>query len=468
MKARFAIALLAIAMLCASAMAQEKTADDWLEEGRSLMLSGFKSFDPAANAFNEATKLEPENIDAWLDFAQVLSYLNQKNESLEAFQKALDLTNETLKQNPNDAGAWQSRGIALASLGRDYEATRSFEKSVEILNQSIDENPKDAEAWWLKADNLDILGQSESALEAYDKVIELNSSKAIGAWIRKSDVLLGQMGRYDESVRAFDKATDLMAVNSNTTTLSHAFFSEENGSSTILNTWTSGGRILRVSFGRYNNSAQDYDLFLKVDSDYIKSFASRRGTITPQGKHLGKYNDSLFSWGPNVEHYARPQPEWNTLGFQLKSGHALLYEEGAVEVAAQVYDRAIQIDSNSSEAWTGKGVALLAQGKRGEALSVLDRALELDPENADAWSYKGNALSSMDRIDESIKAYERAIQLYDEEIRNSSLQAEAWDGKGIALENLGLAENNLSRYEEALKAYDKAIEIDPAGCRSLV
>ena len=241
------------------------------------------------------------------------------------------------------------------------------------------------------------------------------------------------MGRYDESVRAFDKATDLMAANSNTTTLSHAFFSEENGSSTILNTWTSGGRILRVSFGRYNNSAQDYDRFLKVDSDYVKNFASRRGTITPQGKHLGKYNDSLFSWGPNVEHYARPQPEWNTLGFQLKSGHALLYEEGAVEVAAQVYDRAIQIDSNSSEAWTGKGVALLAQGKRGEALSVLDKALELDPENADAWSYKGNALSSMDRIDESIRAYERAIQLYDEEIRNSSLQVEAWDGKGIAL-----------------------------------
>ncbi len=65
------------------------------------------------------------------------------------------------------------------------------------------------------------------------------------------------------------------------------------------------------------------------------------------------------------------------------------------------------------------------------------------------------------QIDESVRAYERAIQLYDEEIRNGTLQAEAWDGKGIALENLGLAENNLSRYDEALKAYDKAIETDP-------
>ncbi len=88
--------------------------------------------------------------------------------------------------------------------GGDYEATRSFEKSVEILNQSIDENPKDAEAWCSRPITW-ISGQSESALEAYDKVIELNSSKAIGAWIRKSDILLGQMGRYDESIMAFDK-----------------------------------------------------------------------------------------------------------------------------------------------------------------------------------------------------------------------------------------------------------------------
>ncbi len=80
------------------------------------MLSGFKS-SIRQQRFNEATKLEPENTDAWLDFAQVLSYLNQKNESLEAFQKALDLTNETLEQNPNDAGAWQSRGIALRAWG---------------------------------------------------------------------------------------------------------------------------------------------------------------------------------------------------------------------------------------------------------------------------------------------------------------------------------------------------------------
>ncbi len=76
-----------IAMLCACALAQEKTADDWLEEGRSLMLSGFKSFDPAANAFNEATKLEPETPMPGWTLHQVLSYLNQKNESLEAFRR---------------------------------------------------------------------------------------------------------------------------------------------------------------------------------------------------------------------------------------------------------------------------------------------------------------------------------------------------------------------------------------------
>ncbi len=55
---------------------------------------------------------------------------------------------------------------------------------------------------------------------------------------------------------AFDKAIDLMADNSNTTTLSHALFSEENGSTTVLK-MDERRPDLRVNFGRYNYSAQD-------------------------------------------------------------------------------------------------------------------------------------------------------------------------------------------------------------------
>lgn len=48
MKARFAIAMLAIAMLCASALAQENASNDWLKRGYELMANG--SYEEAANA----------------------------------------------------------------------------------------------------------------------------------------------------------------------------------------------------------------------------------------------------------------------------------------------------------------------------------------------------------------------------------------------------------------------------------
>ena len=59
MKAVFAIALLAIAMLCASAMAQENTADDWYKKGRDLAKNG--SYEEAVIAYNRAIELEPNN-----------------------------------------------------------------------------------------------------------------------------------------------------------------------------------------------------------------------------------------------------------------------------------------------------------------------------------------------------------------------------------------------------------------------
>ena len=50
MKTRFAIALLALAMLCASSLAQENTAEDWYKKGRDLAKNG--SYEEAVFAYN--------------------------------------------------------------------------------------------------------------------------------------------------------------------------------------------------------------------------------------------------------------------------------------------------------------------------------------------------------------------------------------------------------------------------------
>jgi len=59
MKAGFAIALLAIAMLCVSALAQENTANDRYKKAMELYLNG--SYEDAISTYNKAIEIDPEN-----------------------------------------------------------------------------------------------------------------------------------------------------------------------------------------------------------------------------------------------------------------------------------------------------------------------------------------------------------------------------------------------------------------------
>jgi len=317
MKTGFVVALLAIAMLCTSSLAQEDTANDWYKKGQSLIATGFGyNIDEALEAFDNAIQIEPQNIDAWLGKAKSLAYLDKKNESLEAFRNILNLTNETIKENPEDTSAWQSKGIALASLGREAEATDAFERSIELLNQSLLNDPKDAEAWWLKAENLELLGRTDSALEAYDKVIELNSSEAVGAWIRKSDIFYGQPGGYNQSQDAFGKAVDLMEVNS---TSFISFWYPEGDHTIILNEWMIDGQIVRVDFGRYNRSIQAYDDLVQTrsNSGLFAAWLSKSRAITPLDTTLGKQSEYLLDRAPTGWSTTSPEPIFRAIKAQL-------------------------------------------------------------------------------------------------------------------------------------------------------
>jgi tetratricopeptide (TPR) repeat protein len=467
MKTGFVVALLAIAMLCTSSLAQEDTANDWYKKGQSLIATGFGyNIDEALEAFDNAIQIEPQNIDAWLGKAQSLAYLDKKNESLEAFRNILNLTNETIKENPEDTSAWQSKGIALASLGREAEATDAFERSIELLNQSLLNDPKDAEAWWLKAENLELLGRTDSALEAYDKVIELNSSEAVGAWIRKSDIFYGQPGGYNQSQDAFGKAVDLMEVNS---TSFISFWYPEGDHTIILNEWMIDGQIVRVDFGRYNRSIQAYDDLVQTrsNSGLFAAWQSKSRAITPLDTTLGKPSEYLLGSSPNwvVYNFSRADFPGNKGSADLQEGSfednsaedwfnkgQELFRNGSKEEAVKAYDKAIELDPRYGWAWGGKATALSILGRYNESLEAYDKAIETWPANdteriSQLWVFKGVTLNSTGRQEDAFKAFEKALQIFPQ-----NTDALMW--KGEALENQG-------KYREAVEAYDIAIDAAP-------
>jgi tetratricopeptide (TPR) repeat protein len=104
----------------------------------------------------------------------------------------------------------------------------------------------------------------------------------------------------------------------------------------------------------------------------------------------------------------------------------------------------MHIDPIDAKGWYDRGVVLLKENKRREALICFDRALELRPNFVDAWIERGDVAVD---DDDALKCYDKAIDL-------DTKSAKAWNAKGLALYNSEGADAIIS-------CYDRAIQADP-------
>ncbi|NJL19994.1 MAG: tetratricopeptide repeat protein [Leptolyngbyaceae cyanobacterium SM1_3_5] len=94
-----------------------------------------------------------------------------------------------------------------------------------------------------------------------------------------------------------------------------------------------------------------------------------------------------------------------------------------------------------------QGDGFLAGGNYSEALSSYDKAIQMQPSSFEAWLGKGRTLRQLGRYDEALNAYNKTTEIRPDD-------ANVWNGKALAL-------GKLERYQEALDCFDKSIEIDP-------
>lgn len=96
---------------------------------------------------------------------------------------------------------------------------------------------------------------------------------------------------------------------------------------------------------------------------------------------------------------------WINAGIALASGW------GKFDDSLRAYEKAIEIDPRSANAWNGKGEVLRIQGKYDEANKAYDKAIELNPQNAAAWYFKGVVLQGMNRNPEADFAFNKSEEL---------------------------------------------------------
>ena len=382
--------------------------------------------------FDEALKLDENNIDALSNKGVVMSMCEQYAQAIEMYDKAISLKDnnsfawynkgltlamqglneeadnaldKALEYNKNSATIWLNKGVVLSRLNKYSKAIEAYE---EVLKLDI----KNIKAWSGKALNLVKINLYQEAIEAYDEVLKLNN-KDKEAWLYKG-ILLDASSLYKEAAEAFD---ELLKINKNNAEI-----------------WILKATALRKSEQK-EEAIQAYDELLKLDKKNAEAWFNK-GIIWGE---LERFDNALQAFNKVLELDKKNIIAWFNRGIVL--GKLNRHRE-----AIDVFDRVLKLGGPDVETLINKGLSLRSLEKYEEALKVFTKALKLDKKNILAWLNKGIMLSELKRPKKAIKALDETLKLDKKHVDARAIKA-------MLLEQLG-------RYEEAIQAYNEFLKLD--------
>jgi len=410
----------------ASSAAQEMDADSWMETGQTLLENG--AFEEANVAFNKALEIyngsieaDPQDSKAWVGVGDALSRMTDFGWDREKFNSSLEAYERALEIDPENVDAWIGKGRILCNTefavvdgvlyddGRHNESLEAFERALEI-------DPSNPGAWKGKAFALSVLGRIDESLAAFDKAIEhlpVNQSDEIAyVFAAKGNVLQYTPGRQEEAIAAFDMA---LATGS------------ENCSDMIL---VLNGTALK-DLGRYNESVEAFDEILELNSSNINVWIDNADALVA----ADRLEEAEKAYGEAETRAATNQ----TLAQVWLSKAVTLRGLGRFDEAISTYDRAIELylicDSSGdlypgyakiqiSFAWDGKGDALNQTGRYEEAVRAYDRAIEFSP--SEFAMYRSMIYAKKSALLEKVGRHEEALEAFDKAVEISPEYAPAW------------------------------------------
>jgi tetratricopeptide (TPR) repeat protein len=126
---------------------------------------------------------------------------------------------------------------------------------------------------------------------------------------------------------------------------------------------------------------------------------------------------------------------------------------GDYEKADASYDKALELEQNSTDLWNNKGKALANLGRIEDAISCFDKSLAIDTSNPESSTLKAIALS------QGLNKYREAIAIFDQVLEENPSYFDAWIGKGMAAANEGDLSSSLQCFEKATQIKPR----DPSG-----
>ena len=119
-------------------------------------------------------------------------------------------------------------------------------------------------------------------------------------------------------------------------------------------------------------------------------------------------------------------------------------EESNPQLRIEYYTRAIGLNSDLAEAYTGRAAAFSDLGKYDRAVSDYTSAISLSPDNAQYYNNRGYAYEMLGKHEKAIPDYTRAIRI-------EPHYASAYNNRGVAYYNAGLKDEALADFDKACK-----------------
>jgi len=173
------------------------------------------------------------------------------------------------------------------------------------------------------------------------------------AWNNKG-VIFSKMGRYNNSLSAFDKAIEL------------------NPKYKIA--WFSKGEQL-AEIGKIEGALEAYNTALEIDPDYFDALYDKGKLLLD----LDRYDEAFEVYEKASKIRPKDKSIWAYKGVAL--GGMGRYNE-----SISAFDTALELDYYFDSAWCNKGITLVHSGDISNALDVFNKALEVNPKNACAWN----------------------------------------------------------------------------------
>jgi len=159
--------------------------DDRLQEG--LTQNKQEGLEIAADAFQQALRIEPNNAVVWNKLAFVYGQLDRFDEELSAYRQALEI-------KPDYVEAWHN-------LTTVYYNRRQFDKVAQVSHEAVRHIPLDAHSWYDLGYASEELGRLENAAEAYMHSWRLKPDFP-GPWVNLG-VVYAKLGRVDDAVSVY-------------------------------------------------------------------------------------------------------------------------------------------------------------------------------------------------------------------------------------------------------------------------